>query len=275
MKVVILCGGKGTRIREASEGLPKPMLPIGGWPIVWHIMKLYAHFGHKQFVLCLGYRGWAIKEFFLNYPSFNCDLTLELGAPRRLRYHRATEEDWTVTLAETGEATMTGGRVWRIRPYVENEALFMVTYGDGVADLDIEALVRFHRQHGRVGTVTGVRPPGRFGEMVAEGGRVVEFNEKPQTSAGVVSGGFFVFDAKRVWDYLTPDEDLVFETSPLQNMVADGQLMVYEHRGFWQPMDTHREFQLLNELWNTGQAPWTLWQKGQPVREDRALARAG
>lgn len=257
MKTVILCGGQGTRIRDASDHLPKPMLPIGGRPIVWHIMKSYASYGFADFVLCLGYRGWVIKEFFLNYRAMLTDVTVNLGAERTVTFHGApAREDWNVTLADTGEDTQTGARVARVRKYVERDDLFMMTYGDGVSDVDIAALVAFHRGHGRIATVTAVRPPGRFGELTAEGGRVRAFNEKSQAGGGLINGGFLVFDAKRVWPYLEGDAGLVLEREPLQRLAADGELMAYEHAGFWQPMDTFREYQLLNDLWNTGQAPW-------------------
>lgn len=257
MKTVILCGGQGTRIRDASDHLPKPMLPIGGRPIVWHIMKSYASYGFAEFVLCLGYRGWVIKEFFLNYRAMLTDVTVNLGPERTVTFHEVpSHDDWTVTLADTGEDTQTGARVARIRKYVERDDLFMMTYGDGVADVDIAALVAFHRAHGRIATVTAVRPPGRFGELTAVGGRVEAFNEKSQAGGGLINGGFLVFDAKRVWPYLEGDASLVLEREPLQRLSADGELMAYEHGGFWQPMDTFREYQLLNDLWNTGNVPW-------------------
>jgi glucose-1-phosphate cytidylyltransferase len=265
MKAVILCGGQGTRIRDANELLPKPLLPIGNKPIVWHIMKGYATHGVREFVLCLGYKGWLIKEFFLNYRAMTADLTVNLGK------HAAVEildgngfEDWKVTLAETGEATQTGGRVAAIRRYVQNDDLFSLTYGDGVSDVDIRALVAFHKAHGRIATVTAVRPPGRFGEMRIAANAVEEFNEKPQATEGFINGGFFVFDAKRVWDYIVADPKLVLEREPLRRLAADGELMAYPHTGFWQPMDTSREYGLLNDAWATGKAPWKIW--GEPDR---------
>ncbi len=263
MKVVILCGGQGTRIREASELLPKPMLPIGGKPIVWHIMKTYAAYGYKDFVLCLGFRGWLIKEFFLNYRAMTTDLRVRLGAqnPEHIvqSLGACDEEDWTVTLAETGENTMTGGRVAAIRRYVEEDDLFMLTYGDGVADVDIDKLVAFHRSHGKIATMTAVHPPGRFGEMRLDGHVVSEFNEKPQTTVGFINGGFLVCDARRIWDYLGTDPQMIFEREPLQRLTHDGELAAYTHQGFWQPMDTYREYALLNELWSAGNAPWKVW----------------
>jgi glucose-1-phosphate cytidylyltransferase len=260
MKAVILCGGQGTRIRDASELLPKPMLPIGGKPIVWHIMKTYAFHGVREFVLCLGYRGWAVKEFFLNYEAMTSDLTVTLGRHGAVEVlGRHGEEDWKVTLAETGEAAMTGGRVSAVRRHVEGDEPFLLTYGDGVADLDVAATIATHRAHGKVATVTAVRPPGRFGELLLDGGRVVEFNEKPQVTEGFINGGFFVLDGRRIWDYLGTDPATVLEQEPLRRLAREGQLVAHPHQGFWQPMDTLRDYQLLNELWSSGRAPWKRW----------------
>jgi len=260
-KAVILCGGQGTRIRDANELLPKPLLPIGGKPIVWHIMKGYAAQGVTDFVLCLGYKGWLIKEFFLNYRAMTADLTVHLGR------HAAVDilggevsENWRVTLAETGELTQTGGRVAAIRRYVEGEDLFSVTYGDGVSSVDLKELTAFHRAHGKIATVTAVRPPGRFGEMRLDADAVMEFNEKPQATEGFINGGFFIFDAKRIWDYLQPDATSILEKEPLRRLSLDGELMAYRHTGFWQPMDTAREYQLLNDMWASGHAPWKVWK---------------
>jgi glucose-1-phosphate cytidylyltransferase len=260
MKVVILCGGLGSRIRDANESLPKPMLPIGGKPIVWHIMKLYGFHGFHDFVLCLGYRSWVVKEFFLNYAAMTNDIVVKLGANRAVSVAVSeTEEEWNVVLADTGENTQTGGRVAAVRKYLEGEDLFLLTYGDGVADIDIQALIQFHRSHGKIATVTAVRPPGRFGELGINGDSVSEFNEKPQASGGFINGGFFVLDAKRVWPYLGEDPDVPWEREPLQRLAADGELVAYRHPGFWQPMDTLREYTMLNEMWQTGNAPWKVW----------------
>ncbi len=261
MKTVILCGGQGTRIREASEALPKPMLAIGGRPILWHVMKIYATQGFRDFVLCLGYRAWVVKEFFLNYRAMNNDLTVRLSRQADVTMHEesSAEEDWSVTMAETGERTMTGGRIVAIRRYLQHDDLFMLTYGDGVADVDVNRLLAFHRSHGRVATVTAVRPPGRFGELRIEQGMVSEFNEKPQTTEGFINGGFFVIDAQRIWPYLPARSDLVFEEEPLRKLAADGQLAAFPHEGFWQPMDTLRELNLLDALWHTQRAPWKIW----------------
>jgi len=264
MKAVILCGGQGTRIRDVNEVVPKPMLPIGGKPIVWHIMKGYATCGIKDFVLCLGYKGWLIKEFFLNYRAMTFDVTVHLAHHAAVDLHDGQiEEDWNVTLAETGESTQTGGRLAAIRRYVENDEIFCLTYGDGVSDLNVDRLVEFHKAHGKIATVTAVRPPGRFGEIRADSGAVWEFNEKPQAAAGLINGGFFVFDARRIWDYIGTDKDCALERQPLQRLAADRQLMAYEHYGFWQAMDTQREYMLLNELWASGAAPWKTWSSRQ------------
>ena len=260
MKTVILCGGMGTRIRDASEQIPKPLLPIGGKPIVWHIMKGYAAHGFHDFVLCLGYKSWLFKEFFLNYRAMSSDLVVDLNRPGSVEFLGGHGEDWRVTLAETGDATMTGGRVAAVRRHLEGTGEFLLTYGDGVADVDLERLVKFHRSHGRVATVTAVRPPARFGEMEIAAGRVSEFNEKPQVSGGFINGGFFVLDAQRFWDYLPADPSTVLEVTPLQRLAQAGELMAYEHSGFWQPMDTLREYNLLNDMWASNRAPWKIWQ---------------
>jgi glucose-1-phosphate cytidylyltransferase len=260
LKVVILCGGQGTRIRDVNESLPKPMIPVCGLPILWHIMKYYATAGHKDFVLCLGYKGQVIKDFFLNYESHTRDFSLRLGAVNRIEYHTEHEEaDWRVTLADTGADALTGARVRKIRKYIGNDEHFMLTYGDGVGDIDINKLVDFHVSHGRILTVTGVRPPGRFGELMnAPGGLVTEFNEKPQATGGRISGGYFVC-SRKIFDYLDDREDLTFETDPMRQLVADGQMMTYEHEGFWQPMDTYRDYMYLNGLVSKGEAPWIKW----------------
>ncbi len=260
MKLAILCGGYGTRIRDVADNIPKPMIPIGDKPILWHIMKYYAEYGVKQFVLCLGYKGDVIKDFFLNYEANTNDFTITLGRDKRIEYHNEhPESDWQVTLAETGLNAMTGARVKRVQKYLAGEEDFMLTYGDGVGDVDIPRLIEYHRSHGRILTVTGVRPPGRFGELMNDpSGKVVEFNEKPQASGGRISGGFFVC-RREIFDYLDDDEGLIFERRPMRDLVRDGQMMVYEHDGFWQPMDTNREYVLLNELYERGDAPWVKW----------------
>ena len=261
MKTVILCGGLGSRIRDANENLPKPLLPIGGKPILWHIMKGYAKHGFKDFVLCLGYKGWLIKEFFLNYQRMNSDLLVTLGPGGTTQtLGPSLDEDWRIILADTGEATMTGGRLAAVRKHVETDDLLMVTYGDGVADIDVGQLVAFHRRHGKIATVTAVRPPGRFGELSLAGEVVAEFAEQSQAIGGLINGGFFVFDAHRIWEYLGQDPSCMLEASPMQRLVHERQLVAYEHAGFWQPMDTLREFNMLNELWSSGRAPWKTWR---------------
>jgi glucose-1-phosphate cytidylyltransferase len=273
MKAVILCGGLGTRIRDASELLPKPMLPIGGRPIVWHIMKGLAAQGIDEFVLCLGHKGWLIKEFFLNYRAMASDVAVTLGSPQRLEFLGShDEEGWRVILAETGEQTMTGGRLAAVRRYVEGDGLCMLTYGDGLANVDVRALVDFHKREGRIATVTAVRPPGRFGEIRQVGHVVREFNEKPQTTEGFINGGFFVLDTKRIWDYVPNDPGAVLEREPMAALVRDRQLAAFAHEGFWQPMDTAREYNELNALWAQGRAPWKIWDETQ--REERQAVAA-
>ena len=259
MKVVILCGGQGTRLREETEVRPKPMVEIGGRPILWHIMKLYAHHGLTDFILCLGYKGYIIKDFFLNYEARMKDFTVRLGATPSVRFHNGHgEEGWSVTLAETGDTAMTGARVRRARRYLDGP--FCLTYGDGVGNVDIGALLRFHRSHGRLATVTAVRPPGRFGELRVEGHRVASYSEKPQITEGFINGGFFVFEREFADRYLNDRDDLVLEREPLGSVAADGELMVWQHDGFWQPMDTYREWKLLDDLWSKGEAPWKIWE---------------
>jgi len=259
MKTVILCGGQGTRIRDVAADLPKPMISIGRFPILWHIMKGYARWGYTEFVLCLGYQSAVIKDFFLNYQLRTSDVTIRLGRNPSLEcLTNHADEDWKVTLAETGLNALTGARVRRVRRYVEKDEHFMLTYGDGVGDVDIGSLVEFHKRHGKVMTVTGVRPPGRFGELEIDSERVVGFNEKPQASAGRISGGFFVC-SRRVFDYLDDRENLMLEADPMQQLVKCDQLMVFNHDGFWHPMDTARDYKLLNELWDAGKAPWKTW----------------
>ena len=257
MKVVILCGGFGSRIRDVSENIPKPMIPIGRYPILWHIMRNYAAYGLKEFVLCLGYKGEVIRDFFHNYEINVRDSTVTLGERGNVRFHGDhNAADWEVTLADTGQNALTGARVKKIRNYIGDAEHFMLTYGDGVGDVDFGRLLKFHKAHGKVLTVTGVRPPGRFGELVAgEDGLVVEFNEKPQATAGRISGGFFVC-RRELFDYLDDREDLVLEQEPMKQLVADQQMCVFEHDGFWQPMDTSRDYQLLNSLYREGKAPW-------------------
>jgi glucose-1-phosphate cytidylyltransferase len=258
MKVVILCGGLGTRLREETEFRPKPLVEVGGKPILWHIMKLYAHNGFSDFILCLGYRGNMIKDYFLNYEAMNNDFTICLGKKSQIQFndhHR--EQDYHVTLAETGQESMTGGRLKRIQKYIADDC-FMVTYGDGLSDVDIEKLVAFHRSHGKLATVTTFRPVSRFGILdINESQEVMNFIEKPKSDAWA-SAGFFVFQ-REIFDYLDGD-DCVLEREPLERLAAERQLMAYHHEGFFFAMDTYREYQLLNDLWKNGEAPWKIWQ---------------
>ena len=259
MKVVVLCGGKGTRLREETEFRPKPMVEIGGRPILWHIMKLYAHHGFDDFVLCLGYKGAMIKEYFLNYHSMLNDCTVSIGKyPRSaVQYHNESEEDcFTITLADTGPETMTGGRLKHVERYIQDDT-FMLTYGDGVSDVDISDLLAFHNAHGKLATVTAIRPSSRFGLLdLDDAGRVARFREKP-VEDDWINGGFMVFN-RGVFDYL--DVDCVLEQEPLTNLAASGQLMAYRHSGFWQAMDTYRDTLYLNDLWARDEAPWAIWQ---------------
>lgn len=259
MKVVVLCGGVGTRLREETEFRPKPMVEVGNRPILWHIMKLYAHHGFHEFVLCLGYRGHVIKEYFLNYEAMSNDFSISLGEKSQIRYHgQHTEQGMSVTLADTGLESMTGGRIRRIQKYIDGDT-FLLTYGDGVSDVDISRLVEFHRSHGKIATVTTVPPVSRFGmvALATDHDRVQSFNEKPKTD-GWVSAGFFVLN-RRVFDYLG-DDDCIFEREPLERLAAAGELMAYRHGGFFYAMDTFREYQQLNELWSRGEAPWRVWK---------------
>jgi glucose-1-phosphate cytidylyltransferase len=258
MKVVVLCGGLGTRLREETEFKPKPMVEIGGRPILWHILKIYAHYGFRDFVLCLGYRGDAIKEYFLNYEVMNNDFTISLGQKSHIEYDGSHEEQgFQVTLANTGLESQTGGRVKRIRKYIEDDS-FLLTYGDGVTDANIGAIVEFHKSHGKLATVTAVRPISRFGNVTIDSaGRVGQFQEKPQ-SDGWISAGFMVLD-RGVFDYIGGD-DSILERETLERIAGDGELMAYRHDGFFYAMDTYREYQYLNELWNSGAAPWKVWK---------------
>lgn len=256
MKVAILCGGLGTRLRQETEFRPKPSIEIGERPMLWHIMKLYAHFGHSEFVLALGYKGDVIREYFLNYEAMTQDTTVRLGNEPRITVHDSAPEQWTVTLADTGQQSLTGCRLKRLEKFLTGDT-FMLTYGDGVADVDIGDLVEFHHRHGRIATVTGVRPPSRFGELVTTGSRVTEFSEKPLTGAGFINGGFFVFN-RRVFDYVSTDVDCVLEREPLERLARDGELEMYMHGGFWQCMDTPRDLEVLQQAWQRG-APWKVW----------------
>jgi glucose-1-phosphate cytidylyltransferase len=257
VKVVILCGGLGTRLREETEFRPKPMVEIGGRPVLWHIMKTYAHHGFRDFVLCLGYRGSVIKDYFLNYEAMNNDFSICLGQKSQIRYHGLhTEQGFSVTLADTGMDSMTGGRISRIKKYIDGDT-FLLTYGDGVADVDVHDLVEYHKSHGKLATVTTVQPISRFGMLdLTSEDRVNRFTEKP-TSDGWMSAGYFVLDRK-IFDYLGGDE-CIFEREPLERLASEGQLMAYRHPRFFYAMDTYRDYQHLNELWRVDSAPWRVW----------------
>lgn len=259
MKVVILCGGLGTRLREETEFRPKPMVEIGGKPILWHIMKIYSHYGFNDFVLCLGYKGEMIKEYFYNYEVVNNDFTVELGKHKKIEIHSNHEEQgWRVTLADTGDKVLKGARLKRVERYIDDEQ-FMVTYGDGVADINISDLLKFHQSHGKLATLTGVRPLSRFGELTIKGKQVLQFIEKPQSSTGLINGGFFVFN-RRIFDNLEDRDDCDLEYGALEQIASLGQLMVYEHDRFWYCMDTLRDMEYLNKLCLQGNPPWKIWK---------------
>jgi len=258
MQTVILCGGRGTRLGRESEVRPKPLVNIGERPILWHIMKHYASYGHSDFVLCLGYLGDAIKDYFLHYDARQNDITIQLGSPSDFTAHSAhDEQDWRVTLANTGRDANTGARLKRVERYI-TDTTFMMTYGDGVSSIDLKALEEFHRSHGKLATVSAVHPPARFGEMKFEGQQVGSFSEKPQASAGTINGGFLVFQHE-VFERLPDDPEFSLETDLLTDLAEAGQLMAFNHTGFWQCMDTVRELTILNDLWESGNPPWKVW----------------
>lgn len=256
MKVAILAGGAGTRLAEETEIKPKPMVEIGGRPILWHIMRHYAHYGFKDFVIALGYKGEVIKRYMLDYCSLHSNLTVNLRTGEVRREGNFTP-DWTVELIDTGIRTQTGGRIKRLQPYLGNET-FMLTWGDGVSDVDLRRLLEFHRRHGKLATLTAVRPPARYGHLKFDGDRVAEFTEKPQIGEGWINGAFFVLEPG-IFDYIDGD-DTVWEREPLERLAADGQLMAYKHESFWQCMDTLREKYILQQLWDSGRAPWKIWE---------------
>ncbi|MEM8962627.1 MAG: glucose-1-phosphate cytidylyltransferase [Acidobacteriota bacterium] len=259
MPLVILCGGKGTRLREETEYRPKPMVEIGGQPILWHIMKLYGQHGVRRFILCLGYKGWVIKQYFLRYHETLDDFTVDLSGRHPPVFHNANgREDWQVTCAETGAESGTGGRLKLVQDYVDSDS-FLFTYGDAVGNVDITALVEHHRRLGKVATVTGVHPTSRYGEMTIEDDIALEFNEKPVVTEGVVSGGFFVFERK-IFDYLGDDPGVFLEAEPLRKLARERELTVYRHDGYWHPMDTYRDYLHLNGVWDSGDAPWRTWK---------------
>ncbi len=255
MKAVILAGGLGSRISEESHLRPKPMIEIGGKPILWHIMKIYAHHGVNEFVVCLGYKGYVIKEYFANYFLHMSDVTFDI-AKNRMEVHQASAEPWRVTLVDTGEMTMTGGRLKRVANYIKDED-FCFTYGDGLSNVDLTALIAFHKKQKTLATVTAVQPPGRFGAMDLDRERITAFREKPQGEGDWVNGGFFVL-SPRVLDYITSDSD-IWERGPVERLAAEGELAAFRHDGFWQPMDTLRDRTYLEDLWSRNSAPWKVW----------------
>lgn len=259
MKVVILAGGYGTRISEESYLRPKPMIEIGGQPILWHIMKIYSHYGYNDFIICCGYKGQMIKEYFANYFLYASDVTFDFSDNNRTIIHNNVAEPWRVTLIDTGLDTMTGGRIARIKPYITQGESFMLTYGDGVCDVDIEKLADFHKSHGKKATITAVQPGGRFGALdINEGDAIKSFMEKPKGDGAFVNGGFMVLDYS-VFDYIKNGDCEVFEKAPLEDLAKDGELMAYKHTGFWQPMDTLRDKELLEGVLKSGNAPWVKW----------------
>lgn len=258
MKVVILCGGLGARLREETEFRPKPMVEIGGKPILWHIMKIYGSYGFTDFVLCLGYKGEMIKEYFYNYEVLNNDFTIEFGSHKNLKIHSDyKEKGWHVTLADTGDKALKGSRLKQVEKYIDGDC-FMMTYGDGVANIDLKSLLDFHKSHGKTATVTGVSPLSLFGNLKIKNNMVEVFREKSKDNRSLVSGGFFVFN-RRFLDYLTVDDDCDLEIGALEKLAKEGELMVYKHNGFWACMDTYRDMELLNRLWKENKAEWKIW----------------
>ena len=257
MKAVILAGGLGTRLSEETSLRPKPMVEIGGKPILWHILKMYSHHGVNDFVICCGYKGYLIKEYFANYFLHMSDVTFDMRS-NRMEVHHKRAEPWNVTVVDTGDEAMTGGRLRQVAEYVRNDESFCMTYGDGVSNVDITAAIEFHKTHGKAATLTATYPPGRFGALIIEGQQVKQFMEKPKGDGALINGGFFVL-SPRVLDYLDSNAT-VWEQQPLQRLATDNQLMAFTHDGFWQPMDTLRDKTYLEELWATGNAPWKTWQ---------------
>jgi glucose-1-phosphate cytidylyltransferase len=255
MQIVLLAGGLGSRIAEESSLRPKPMIEIGGRPILWHIMKIYSHHGFRDFIVCLGYKGYMIKEYFMNFFLHHSDVTIDT-ATNQMTYHQTASEPWRVTLVDTGEETLTGGRLLRARPFIDGNT-FCLTYGDGLTDLDIRACVDFHYSHGRFATITAVIPPGRYGAVDLDGDRVVQFVEKPLGDQGYINGGFFVLN-EAVFDLIDSDAT-IWEGGPLESLARDDQLRAYRHRGFWHAMDTLRDRNQLEEMWRSGRAPWKIW----------------
>ena len=259
MKVVILCGGQGTRIRDVADDIPKPMIKIGDKPILWHILKYYSHFDFNDFILCLGYKREIIHNFFLNYETNNRDFTIKYKGCGEIKYHNYHDEyDWRITLANTGIDSATGARIYKIKKYLAGEENFLLTYGDGLSNVDLHKLLKFHLQHKKILTITGVRTASRFGEIIHKNNLVTDFDEKPLNKNHLISGGFFVC-RKEIFNYFTDEKNLSFEMQVIKNVVKDLQAVVFEHDNFWQPMDTYREFTLLNDLYKNNNAPWVVW----------------
>lgn len=256
MKAVILAGGLGTRLSEETINKPKPMVEIGGKPILWHIMKIYSQHGVNEFIICLGYKGYLIKEYFANYFLHQSDVTFNMSN-NKMEIHEERAEPWKITLVDTGDLTMTGGRIKRIKNFIKNDEIFCLTYGDGVANINISELLEFHKSHDAIATLTGAFPPGRFGALSVDGDRITSFNEKPKGDGTIVNAGFFVLSPK-ILDYIESDET-IWEQEPLIKLAQNGELMVYKHSGFWQPMDTLRDMINLNKLWEENKAPWKTW----------------
>ncbi|MFC1799188.1 glucose-1-phosphate cytidylyltransferase [Thermodesulfobacteriota bacterium] len=259
MQTIILCGGLGTRLREETEFRPKPMVNIGIRPILWHIMQIYAHYGYNEFILALGYKGEMVKDYFCHYELMNNDVTIELGKPDRIEIHNnPVELGWKITLADTGMASLKGSRLKQIEKYVTDDTI-MVTYGDGLSDINLDTLLKFHQSHGKIATVSGIMPTSRFGELKIEDDQVLSFREKPEKRGkGLINGGFFIFN-REFFNYLSADENCDLEYGPLEDLARDGELMVYKHFGFWACMDTFRDMEFLNNLWNENKAPWKVW----------------
>jgi len=256
MKVIILAGGYGTRLGNITEAIPKPMVTIGNRPIIWHIMKIYSHYGHKDFIISLGYKAEVIKEYFYNYNIYNNDYNINLGSKKITQFNNHDEVDWNITLIDTGLDTLKGARIKKVEKYLDD--VNMMTYGDGVADINISELMEYHKSHGKIITISGVYPPSRFGEIIEENGKLISFEEKPQTSVGMINGGFMVFD-KKLLDYLRIDEKCDLEYGPFEDLAKEGQVMVYKHRGKWECIDTERDLNHLNQLWNNNKAFWKIW----------------
>ena len=258
MKVIILAGGYGTRLGNITEAIPKPIIKIGNKPIIWHIMKIYSHYGYKDFIISLGFKAEVIKEYFYNYNIYNNDYSINIGTKRITQLNNHDESDWNVTLIDTGLHTLKGARIKRVEKYLDDD-INMVTYGDGVADINIKELVKFHKSHNKIITISGVHPPARFGEIIEKNGKLILFEEKPQISTGLINGGFMVFN-KKLLEYLSSDENCDFEKGPLEKLASIREIMVYKHSGKWECVDTERDLVHLNKIWNENKAFWKVWQ---------------